>query len=213
MVPDVGGAEFTGMSLSPEQQALADKLTHLQRMTVINHIQGGMSQREAYRAAGGKAKSDNSADATAAEILGRPKVKAFYDSLISEVSKNAVMTREEAMETLSKIARTNVKDVVKFRKARIGEDENGDPVYQTVWEMKDDGDIDDDHAAAISELSAGRDGFKFKLHSQVNAIKQLAELEGWEAPKKVQHSGRMSLDANVSAPEVADAVKGLLDKL
>lgn len=176
--------------LTPEQQSLYDKLTHLQRMVVLNHVRGGMSQREAYYAAGGKAKSHASADSSVNAILSRVEVKAFYDSLMSGIAKSAVMTREEALETLSKMARTSVKDVANFRKVQVGTDDDGDPVYQSVWELKDDSEIDDDPAMAISELSSGKDGMKFKLHSRAAAIKQLADLEGWNAPSKHEHTGK-----------------------
>jgi phage terminase small subunit len=39
--------------------------------------------------------------------------------------------------------------------------------------------------AAISELTAGRDGIKIKTHSQIDAIKQLSKMQGWESAKKV----------------------------
>jgi phage terminase small subunit len=175
------------MKLSYEQQALADTLTDLQRLTIINMV-SGMDRVSAYRKAGGTAKTSKAASNVVGRMLEDVGVRAFYDSLVAEVAREAIMTREEAMKTLSDIARTNAKDLVTFRKAQVGEDEDGNPVYQTVWEMKDGAELDDKHAAAISELSAGRDGFKFKLHSQMGAIKQLAELEGWEAPKKVHLS-------------------------
>jgi len=170
--------------MTPEQQKLSDQLTKLQRQIVINLVSGKMSQREAYIAAGGKGKTENTQDASVSEILSNPKVKGFYDSLVAEAVSDAVMTRQEALETLSNIARTTVKDVVRFSKHEAGE-EDGEPVYQTSWELLDGDEVGEAHVGAISELTAGRDGFKFKLHSQVQAIKQIGEMEGWEAPKKV----------------------------
>lgn len=199
----------TEYQLTPEQQELAAKLTHLQKWTMI-HCASGMSKMDAYVKAGGKAKG-KSANNVIGKMLEKGSVRAFYDSLVSSAAAKSVMTREEALETLTKIARTTVKDVVRFKDAQIGEDEDGNPVYQTVWQLIDQDNMDDGHAAAIAELSTGRDGFKFKLHSQTGAIKQLSELEGWDAPKKVE--GNLTLDGNVDSPEIAKALGQLLDKL
>jgi len=169
-----------------------------------------MSKMDAYVKAGGKAKG-KSANNVIGKMLEKGSVRAFYDSLVSSAAAKSVMTREEALETLTKIARTTVKDVVRFKDAQVGEDEDGNPVYQTVWQLIDQDNMDDGHAAAIAELSTGRDGFKFKLHSQTGAIKQLSELEGWDAPKKVE--GNLTLDGNVDSPEIAKALGQLLDKL
>lgn len=199
----------TEYQLTPEQQELAAKLTHLQKWTMI-HAASGMSKMDAYVKAGGKAKG-KSANNVIGKMLEKGSVRAFYDSLVSSAAAKSVMTREEALETLTKIARTTVKDVVRFTNAQVGEDEDGNPVYQTVWQLIDQDNMDDGHAAAIAELSTGRDGFKFKLHSQTGAIKQLSELEGWDAPKKVE--GNLTLDGNVDSPEIAKALGQLLDKL
>lgn len=201
--------EKTEYQLTPEQQELAAKLTHLQKWTMI-HCASGMSKIDAYVKAGGKAKG-KSANNVIGKMLEKGSVRAFYDSLVSSAAAKSVMTREEALETLTKIARTTVKDVVRFKNAQVGEDEDGNPVYQTVWQLIDQDNMDDGHAAAIAELSTGRDGFKFKLHSQTGAIKQLSELEGWDAPKKVE--GNLTLDGNVDSPEIAKALGQLLDKL
>lgn len=87
------------MALTPEQEALSSALTNLQRKTVLGVV-AGLSQRQAYYEAGGKAKTDESADATASEILSTPTVKAFHDSLIDQAATSAVMTREGHLDRL-----------------------------------------------------------------------------------------------------------------
>lgn len=207
-------ASKAGPALSPEAVELATKLTKLQRQTVINLV-GGESQRQAYYSAGGKAQNDNSADATVSRMLSDVKVDAFYQELTNTAANSAIMTREEALERLSTIARVTVKDVATFRKAVVGEDEEGEPVHQSVWEIKDSEDIDGDQAAAISEISAGRDGIKFKLHSQAAAIKQLSEMEGWNSARKYEHTGKDGkpiehITANITDE---DAVKSYMDMI
>ena len=176
--------------MNAEQQALFDQLTQLQQRTATG-VLAGMSQRAAYFAAGGTAKSDESADSTAAIMLSNAKVKAFMDSMKAQAVSDAIMTREEAMKTLSLIGRTHLKDIVKFRTANIGKDmETGADVNQTAWEINADlQESDSEKLIIISELEVGKFGPKIKTHSPVAAIAQLAKMQGWESASKHEISG------------------------
>ena len=46
--------------------------------------------------------------------------------------------------------------------------------------------------AAISELTAGRKGLTVKLHDQVSAMKQLADLMGWNK-QQIELSGEVGI--------------------
>ena len=173
--------------MTPEQKALFDQLTELQQRTAIN-VLAGMTQRAGYYAAGGTAKSDEVADATASELLSNPKVKAFMDAMKEAAVTEAVMSRTEALERLSNFARTDLKDLVEFGQYELGQDDDGNPVIQSSWKIKDSALQDPMKLAVISELTAGRDGIKIKTHSPLAAIKQLADMQGWDSPKKLDHS-------------------------
>ena len=92
-----------------------------------------MTQREAYRQAGGKSKSDETADAVVCEMLKNPKAKAYYEALMSEAAAKAIMSRERALAILADIA-----EGVKVES---------------------------------------------KPSERVQALKQMASMQGWEAPK------------------------------
>ncbi|MEY8241444.1 MAG: hypothetical protein RPT25_13955 [Cycloclasticus sp.] len=128
------------MQLSPEQIELSSKLTALQRKYVINLVGGDLSQRQAYVAAGGKAKTESAQDAAASTMLSNIKVKKFYDSLINQSASLAVLTRQQALEILT----TNANKASECR---------------------------DQHAA----------------------IKQLSDMQGWNAPKETKLSGEIAL--------------------
>lgn len=174
--------------MTPEQKALFDELTELQQRVAIN-VLGGMSQRMAYYGAGGTATTEASADATVSELLSNPKVSAFMDAMKAEAVKGAVMTRQEAMERLSNYARTDLADLVEFGKYELGEDEFGNKVVQSTWLIKDSALQDPKKMAAISELTAGKEGIKIKTHSPITAIQQLAKMQGWESATKHEVSG------------------------
>lgn len=178
--------------MTPEQKALFDQLTELQQRTATG-VLSGMSQRAAYFAAGGGAKSDESADSTVATMLSNVKVKAFMDSMKSQAVSDAIMTREEAMKILTHMARGNLTDIVKFRTAHIGQDmETGEDIRQTAWELDEAlQETDPDKLLIISELEVGKSGPKIKTHSKAAAIAQLAKMQGWEAAQKIENTHRV----------------------
>lgn len=175
------------MTLTEEQKALFDALTRLQKKFVTCLLNGDR-QAEAYRNAGGKAKGDG-VHSKAVQIVRNSKVQAFLKSVQYEAINEAIMTRTEAMERLSKMGRTSLRDIADFRNCLIGEDEEGQPVYQASWSFRDSALQDPEAMAAVAELTTGKDGIKLKMHDPKAAIKQLGEMIGWEAPKKTEVSG------------------------
>lgn len=205
------------VTLTEEQLELGSKLTPLQRKTVINLATGKMSQREAYYAAGGKAKKPETADASVSEILGNPKVKVFYESLMNAAASDAVMTRQEALERLTRAARVTMTDIAEFAEQVVGEDEAGNPVKQTVWRIKNSDELTPEAAAAIKSVTATKFGPKLELHDPHSAIKQIADMEGWNAPSKHEVTGKdgkpLQIQADVKSPDIAAAINKVLERL
>lgn len=96
--------------MTPEQQALADRLTNLQRLTVLGVV-AGKSQRQAYYDAGGKANTDDAADVSVSRMLSDARVRAFHDSLLADAV-------EEAQITL----KTLLAELEEARQAALGKD-------------------------------------------------------------------------------------------
>lgn len=176
--------------MTPEQLILFDNLTSLQQRIATN-VLAGMTQRQAYYAAEGSAKSDTAADTSASEIMNNPKVKAFMDSMKRQAVNDAIMDREEAMKILTQLGRGNLTDIVKFKTVHVGQNaETGDDVHQTAWTIDEELQANDpDKLMIISELEVGKNGPKIKQHSKVAAIAQLAKMGGWEAAQKFEHAG------------------------
>ncbi|AYW92830.1 terminase small subunit [Yersinia pseudotuberculosis] len=200
------------MTLTEEQKALFDALTQLQKK-FVTHILKGKNQTQAYRKAGGKAKTSDSANVSANQIFNNLKVQAFIQSVQHETVNEAIMTYEEAMERLTLMGRTTIHDIATFGNYQIGEDEDGQPVFQASWKFKDSKNIKPEHLAAVAELSTGKDGLKIKLHDPKAAIKQLAEMRGWEAPKKAELTGANGgpiQTSNLTPDEAAEAYRKLM---
>jgi phage terminase small subunit len=170
--------------MNKEQKALFNELTELQQRFCINMLSGKYSQRQAYVDAGGTAINDESRDSISSRMLSDAKVKAYMDSMKESMVKAAVMSREEMLERLTTFARGNMSDLVEFGEYEIGE-EDGQPIIQATWKIKGSAKQDENQMVTISELTAGRDGIKIKQHSPLQAMKQIADMEGFNAPKEL----------------------------
>lgn len=191
--------------MTPEQAALYEALTPLQR-AVCTRIVSGMSQRQAYleakEAAGKPLKNPLSADSSASRLVISDKPAAFLAAMASAAVSAAVMTKQEALEILTRQARTPLSDLVEWAKYPIASDMNTGEVteWQTGWRIKPAVEQDPDKMALISELTAGKDGIKIKTHSQREALQLLGKFLGWEAPQKV--AGTNAAGEDVDMPTV-----------
>lgn len=73
-------------------------------------VLAGISNTEAYKLAGWKAKNDNVANASSQAVLRRPRVSAYLSAERSKVRSKAVADREEQEEFLTKVLRAEVTD-------------------------------------------------------------------------------------------------------
>lgn len=197
--------------MTPEQQELFGRLTHLQQR-VATGVLAGMSQRQAYYAAEGSAKSDTAADTSASEIMNNPKVKTFMDAMKKQAVSDAMMSRNEAVQILSMLGRGNLTDLVRFQTVVVGKDPvTGEDVKQTVWVIDEAlQQTDPAKLAIISELSVDKSGPKIKQHSKIAAIQQLARMQGWEAAQKVETTHTVKPAADMSPQEAARAYQDLM---
>lgn len=142
--------------LSPDQLKLYKGLTRIQRGMCLGVLHG-MTQRQAYMRAGGKAKTSKAIDNSASEIMGNPGVKAFMDTMYAPQLAAAKMDRDEALQILADITRG--------------------PLVQN--------------------------------RTRIQAVRQMARMEGWEAAQKFDIHG------NVTVTEVpmTEAQRAALDKV
>lgn len=163
-------------------------LTQKQEAFCLAYIETGNASeayRRAYNAANMKPETVNR---KAKELLDNGKIAARLKELNEKAVSAAVMTRQEALERLSRFARIDLADLVEFGEHELG-DEDGRPVIQATWRIKDSAMQDPAKMAAIAELTAGRDGIKIKTHSPLQAIQQLAKMQGWESATKHELTG------------------------
>ena len=193
------------MAMTKEQQGLFAKLTRLQQAFAIGIVEG-KAQRHAYIDAGGKAKNP---DVAASELLSTPKVKAFVQSIQAAPANAAVMTREEAMARLSDIARTSAPDLVEVVTKR-GVGRSRKTTQQVL--LREESLNDPAKRAAIAELSQTKDGIRIKTHSPVQAIQQLARMQGWEAAQKFDLTGHIITTEEKLTPAQREMLDQVLEE-
>ena len=205
------------MKLTKEQLKLAGLCTDLQRKFVLEYVKPGTTQRQALKTAGSRAKTGIALDAASCVMLKKDNVRAFYDSIINADISDSIMSRKEALERLTRSSRVTITDVCDFKNVCVGEDEDGDPVYQTVWTIKNSEDIPEHIAVCIKSVSITKSGPKLELYDSNNSIKQLSEMQGWNAPKQTELTGKngkpLAISADIKSPDVAKALSELMGKL
>lgn len=173
------------------------KLTQKQENFCLAYLETGNASeayRRAYNCENSKPETINK---RASELLDNGDIAGRIAELNKSAVTAAVMTRTEAMEKLSALARTDLKDLVEFGEYELGSDpETGEPIIQSSWRIKPSALQDPVKLAAISELTASKDGIKIKTHSPLAAIKQLTDMQGWNAAQKFDHS---STDGSMSS--------------
>ena len=175
--------------MTPEQESLFDQLTPLQQRVATNWL-AGMTQREAYYRGGGTAKTDDSADSSVSTMLSDVRVKAFTDSMKVQAVNDAIMSREEMLTRLSLFARKGIDDLVVYKTVVVGKDmETGEDLEQTAWHIPDSALQSKENLSIISELEVGKNGPKIKTHSSLQAMAQIARIQGYESASKHEIAG------------------------
>ena len=186
--------------MSDEAVELFGSMTELQRRVATNVLRG-MSSRQAYIHSGiGTASTPSSVDTCVSEILNNPKV-ARYLALVRKADHDeTIMGRDEMRRRLTVLARTDLTDLVEFELVEVP----GTGKKQTVWRIRPEAEADPLKLAAISELVFTKQGPKIKTHSALAAMKQLADLDGLEAPKRTELSGPGGTPLAIAAIDTSD---------
>lgn len=162
-------------------------LTQKRENFCLKYVETGNAS-EAYRLAySAERMKPETINNNAYKLLQDNEIKTRIEELKAMAVSDAIMTREEALERLSMMARVKITDIAEFTESVIGEDENGDQVMGTTWRILNSADIPAHAAASIKSVTATKFGPKLEMHDPQSAIQQLAKMQGWDAPTKVDH--------------------------
>jgi phage terminase small subunit len=164
--------------------------------------------------------SEDTAGSQGGRLLKNVEIgKAIADAM-AERSVRTRVTADRVLTELARIGFGDIRSVVAWRAntAETGkEDEDGVPETRAFNEVELIGSdiIDHDAAAAIAEISQGKDGaLKVKMHNKVAALQEMGKHLG--IAQKLEHSGPGGLPiqhitTTMSPQEAADAYAATLN--
>ena len=177
------------MKMTDEQKIMYDGLTRLQKLCAMERIKDKVASNGTIYIRASE-RYDMIKDAAASygyKILNHPRVVEFLNSFNVEFIDDSIMSREEMAIRLTKIARHKLSDVIDVihPEQQMMDVESGE-IYegQSSWAIRRDADM-----SLVTELTKGKDGLKVKTMSAADAMKQLAAMQGFNAPTKTEISG------------------------
>lgn len=152
--------------------------------------------------------SEKTAYSVGHENLSKPEISKAIAEAQQERAERTGITQDRVLAELGKIAFQDVRKAVRW-----GGSPNGDSDSYPV-ELVPSEDIDDDTAAAVSEVSLTQSGVKIKMHDKQAALVNLGKHLGMFTDK-VEHTGKdggpIEVE-DVSDKEIARRVAFLLMK-
>jgi phage terminase small subunit len=157
-------------------------------------IAKGSSASAAYVIAG-YAKNDSNA----ARLNGNEQVRSRVEELLKAGAEKAGVTIQRVVEELAKIGFSDIRKIVEWSGSEVADEqdgadgEGGEPKLivraANIVKLISSDVVDNDTAAAISEISQTREGaLKVKLHDKLSALEKLGKHLGM-FKEQHEHSG------------------------
>lgn len=146
--------------------------------------------------------SKKTAQVQSARLLSNVMVSAAVAKGMKSRATRTGITQDMVLRELAKIGFSDIRKVVRWGETMVrmvdGEEECGeDMVPYHGLALIDSTEIDDDTAAAIAEVSQGRDGLKVKLHDKKGALVDIGRHLGMFG-----HGGPSELDEELKRLEI-----------
>jgi len=136
--------------------------------------------------------SQRSAKQHADAMLSRPHIAAAVAKAQQRRADRTEITQDMVLRELAKIGFSDIRKVVRWGNTtvRTEVDDEGKEVEKAYHgiALVDSSEIDDDTAAAIAEVSEGREGLKVKLYDKARALVDIGKHIGM-FKERVEHSG------------------------
>lgn len=180
------------MELEPELIALYDNMsTRLQKSFALAIIRGEKPS-DAYCTAGGASANAACASASAYYLNQQPAVQQFIRAAQLAAISDAVMTKQEALERLTVIARGSMANVGQIKTRVLVDQVTGEVVPTGGFELADTDRLRPEDIYLIEEYICNDKGaVKIKLKSADRAFKMLADMQGWNKPQQIELGGEV----------------------
>ena len=157
------------------------KLTAKQEAFVREYLKNGRKATAAYQKAfPGCSQNVDTIGKEARRLLKHPLVTPRLNAVIVATEQHTEMTIAAIKAEYAKIARADIRRAVRWRneEREIGEDESGLKIVESRVLLIPSEEIDDDTAAAISEIAMTKEGIRIKFHSKIAALDSLSKING-----------------------------------
>jgi len=149
------------------------------------------------------------------ENLKKPQIQAELQKSMQERSARTEITQDRVLKELAKIGFADIRKAVKWGESMaVMNEDSGEMVIAHGLAMLSSVDIDDDTAAAISEVSESKQGLKVKFHDKRAALVDIGKHLGMFIDKAeiTGKNGGPVAYASVSPQELAEAVRSVRDQ-
>lgn len=203
------------MALNPKQRRfVAEYLIDLNATQAA--IRAGYSKKTAGQMGG--------------ENLLKPEIQAEIAKRQQKRSERTEITQDRVLRELARIGFSDIRKAVRWGETelRIAESETGETEAYHGLALISSTEIDDDTAAAIAEVSEGKNGLKVKLHDKKGALAELARHVGvdrlkavYDAELELKRLQAEKLKAEIEAlkrdpregGDLSEAVRDLIERL
>lgn len=164
------------------------KLTPKQQRFVEEYLIDLNATRAAIRAG----YSEKRASEIGYQLLQKTTVQIAIDSAQQRRSERTEITQDMVLQELARIGFSDIRKIVRWGNTTMapGVNNAGEETMEVCHGLALVGadDIDDETAAAIAEISEGREGLKIKLHDKKGALVDIGKHLGM-FKDRVEHSG------------------------
>jgi len=164
--------------MASNQEEWESELTAKQRAFVREYLIDLNATQAAIRAG----YSSDTAGAIGAENLKKPQIEAAISAAMNLRAERTDITADRVLKELAKIGFADIRKAIRWESALVTEEDNPDGgdiavikrIVTNQVQLVSSDDIDDDTAAAISEISQNTNGgIKLKLHDKKAALVDL----------------------------------------
>lgn len=171
-----------GKHLPPEDRPLSAK----QKLFVEEYL----IDLNATRAAHAAGYNPANARFQGCQNLSKRNIQKTIQKAQGERAKTAKVSQEQVLDELIKIGFADIRNVTRWGRSPIDEEsENANPNGLGMYpvELVPSEEIDDDTAAAVSEISLTQHGIKIKMYDKQTALLNIGKHLGM-FPNKIDHS-------------------------
>lgn len=195
-------ARHKRMTQREELVAWETELTPKQRAFVQEYLIDLNATQAAIRAG----YSEKSAFVEGSRLLKNAKVGGAVETAMKLRAERTDITADMVLKELAKIGFSDIRKAIKWRSHLVEEEDNpegGDiavvkTIVTNLVELVGSDDLDDETAAAISEISQNQGGgIKLKLHDKRAALVDIGKHLGM-FKEKIEHSGTVTLEGLIA---------------